>query len=103
MEMELLVPRACTGRGRDYERDPPTVGPSGFAKAQAAMSASPRPFPVHFALGNWLFADVAFAQGGKPSGQVHPDMQEVDDDHSVRAGNENHIMLARPGIAQVFR
>jgi len=29
-------------------------------------------------------------------------MQEVDYDHPVRTGNEDHIMLARPGIAQFF-
>jgi hypothetical protein len=42
---------------------------------------------------------LAFAQGGKPSGQVHPDMQEVDDDHPVSPGDKDHIVL--PGIYKI--
>ena len=82
---------------------PASSGPLGFCEGSGGDVRLPCPLPVHFELGNWLFAAVAFAQGSKPSGQVHPDMQEVDYDHPVRTGNEDHIMLARPGIAQVFR
>jgi hypothetical protein len=53
---------------------------------------------VRFEIESWLFAAVAFAQGGKPSGQVHPDMQEVNDDHPVWRGNKDHIVLSGAGI-----
>ena len=62
----------------------------------------PSPFAWCGRVLGWLAGDVAFAQGGKPSGQVHPDMQEVDDDYPVRPDDKDHIVLPGPGISQVF-
>jgi len=96
--MEPLVPRA-DARDRLVLDERPGYGwPIGLWKGSGDDTRLPCPLPVRSELRNRLFAAVPFAQGGKPSGQVHPDMQEVDDNHPVWRGNKDHIVLSGAGI-----
>ena len=100
--MEPLVPRADARDRLVLDERPACGGPPWSLRRLGRRCPPSVPSTVRFEIESWLFAAVAFAQGGKPSGQVHPDMQEVNDDHPVWRGNKDHIMLPGPGLAQVF-
>ena len=100
--MEPLVPRASARDRFVLDERPARGGPPWSLRRLRRRWPPSVPSTVRFEIESWLFAAVAFAQGGKPSGQVHPDMQEVNDDHPVWRGNKDHIMLPGPGLAQVF-
>ena len=96
--MEPLVPRADARDRLVLDERPACGGPLWSLRRLGRRCPPSVPSTVRFEIESWLFAAVAFAQGGKPSGQVHPDMQEVNDDHPVWRGNKDHIVLSGAGI-----
>ena len=96
--MEPLVPRADARERLVLDERPACGGPPWSLRRLGRRCPPSVPSTVRFEIESWLFAAVAFAQGSKPSGQVHPNMQKVDDDHPVRCCNKDHIVLSGAGI-----